>query len=305
MEQNCSRSWKNLNSQWADVGSDCVPSVVRAGTASTQVPPPRAIGLSWHGTPGSAWWRPHTLSRSSGLVCVFRLGWVLVAGHGPSPAVARGAASPRGVQASHGDGFSCRGARAQQLCCMGLVAPRRVGSLRTRDGAYVPSTGRWTPIHWTARKSHPYENTDCASHCASREVLEKCRGSSQFLPSRRLTRGINKYYCTEWGRHPAPQRAQRSTRLRPLWVKAGCTEKGAPELQPRQGRNSTERKRNEIPAWRGVELLSLSPGLALGSSQITQIIPLKFTKIIISKTFAVIGRNKNATMNDQWHGVNY
>lgn len=88
-EKNCNRSWKNLNSQWADVDSlDCVSQ------AQTQVPPPRGPLSFLPMDPVSAWWSPRTPSRSSGLVCVFRLHWVLVAGHGPFPVVARGGRPP-------------------------------------------------------------------------------------------------------------------------------------------------------------------------------------------------------------------
>ena len=63
-----------------------------------------------------------------------------------------------GVWASHCGGFSfCRaqalGARAQQLWCMGLVAPRHVGSSRARAQTLIPCIGR-----------------QILNHCATREV---------------------------------------------------------------------------------------------------------------------------------------
>ena len=80
-----------------------------------------------------------------------------------------------GAQASHWGGFSCYGAwasivvarrlqqlwlmgsrtQAQQLWCMGLVAPRHMGSSWTRDRTRVPCIGR-----------------QILNHCATRKVLQ-------------------------------------------------------------------------------------------------------------------------------------
>ena len=62
------------------------------------------------------------------------------------------------VWASHCGGFCCCGAQApdaqaQQLWLTGLVAPRHVGSSRTRARTRVPCIGRWI-----------------LNHCATREV---------------------------------------------------------------------------------------------------------------------------------------
>lgn len=42
--------------------------------------------------------------------------------------------------------------------------------------------------------------------------------------------------------------------------RGGCTEKGAPELTLRQGRDSAARERKGVLACRGAELLTLPPG---------------------------------------------
>ena len=82
-----------------------------------------------------------------------------------------GATHPCGARASHCGGFSCCGARvlgkraqqlghagsraqAQQLQRTDFVAPRHVGSSRTRDRTLVPCMGR-----------------QILNHCATREVL--------------------------------------------------------------------------------------------------------------------------------------
>ena len=44
------------------------------------------------------------------------------------------------------------GALAQNLWCTGLVAPRHVGSSRTRNGTRVPFIGRCILHHWTTRE---------------------------------------------------------------------------------------------------------------------------------------------------------
>ena len=41
---------------------------------------------------------------------------------------------------------------AQQLWCIGLVAPRHVGSSRTRVQTHVPYIGRWILNHYTTRE---------------------------------------------------------------------------------------------------------------------------------------------------------
>ena len=69
-----------------------------------------------------------------------------------------GATLHRGAQASHCRGLSCCGAQApdaqaQQLWLTGLVAPRHVGSSRTRARTRVPCIGR-----------------QILNHCASREA---------------------------------------------------------------------------------------------------------------------------------------
>ena len=70
-----------------------------------------------------------------------------------------GATLHRGARASHCHGLSCCGAQApdaqaQQLWLTGLVAPRHVGSSRTRARTRVPCTGR-----------------QILNHCATREAL--------------------------------------------------------------------------------------------------------------------------------------
>ena len=50
-------------------------------------------------------------------------------------------------------GFSSCGTRAQQLWCMGLVAPRHVGSSRARDQTCVPCISRQILNHCATRKS--------------------------------------------------------------------------------------------------------------------------------------------------------
>ena len=59
--------------------------------------------------------------------------------------------------ASHCGGFSCcrawvLGSRAQQLCHMGSVALRHVGSSQTRARAHVPYIGRRIPNHFATRE---------------------------------------------------------------------------------------------------------------------------------------------------------
>ena len=73
-----------------------------------------------------------------------------------------GATLHRGARASHYRGLSCCGAQApdaqaQQLWLTGPVAPRHVGSSRTRARTRVPCIGR--PI---------------LNHCATREALCHC-----------------------------------------------------------------------------------------------------------------------------------
>ena len=110
----------------------------------------------------------------------FWLHWVFTAAHGPSLVAASGGyCSLQCVgfslqwllllwsMGSRCTGSPSRGTRAQQLWLagsraqaqqlwrMGLVAPRHVGSSRTRARTYVPCIGRWI-----------------LNHCATREVLE-------------------------------------------------------------------------------------------------------------------------------------
>ena len=66
----------------------------------------------------------------------FWLCWVFVAACGLSLVVASGATLRCGAQASHCGGFSC--CRARALERTGLVAPRHVGSSRTRSRTHVP-----------------------------------------------------------------------------------------------------------------------------------------------------------------------
>ena len=112
------------------------------------------------------------------LFIYFWLHWVLVAVCGLSLAAASGGYSSLCCTGfslrwllllrstgSRRTGFSSCGLRAQQLWLMGsraqaqqlrhtgLVAPRHVGSSRTRDGTRVPCLGRWI-----------------LNHCATREV---------------------------------------------------------------------------------------------------------------------------------------
>ena len=67
---------------------------------------------------------------------------------------------------------------------VGLVAPRHVGSSRTRDRTCVPCTGRWILSHWTTREvlRYPYLfkqklfNFGCTGSSLLLGLL--CRGSS-------------------------------------------------------------------------------------------------------------------------------
>ena len=58
-----------------------------------------------------------------------------------------------GAWASHCGGFSCWGAQAQQLWCVGSVALWHVGSSQTRDQTDVPCIGQWTLNPWTTRET--------------------------------------------------------------------------------------------------------------------------------------------------------
>ena len=42
-------------------------------------------------------------------------------------------------------------AQAQELWLTGFIAPRHMGSSRTRDQTYLPFIGRWIPMHCTLR----------------------------------------------------------------------------------------------------------------------------------------------------------
>ena len=77
-------------------------------------------------------------------------------------------------------GFSRCGSRAQLLWRMGLVAPRHVGSSRTRARTRVPCIGRWI-----------------LNHCATREALPRCQlleavAGSVFFPH---LRPLCSYIC--------------------------------------------------------------------------------------------------------------
>ena len=50
-------------------------------------------------------------------------------------------------------GFSICGSRAQELWCMGLAAPRHVGSSRIRDWTHVSCIGRQIIYHWANQGS--------------------------------------------------------------------------------------------------------------------------------------------------------
>ena len=100
--------------------------------------------------------------------------WVFVAACGLSLAVASGGYSSmrctgfslqwllllRSTDSRH-KGFSNCGMRAQQLWCKGVVAPRHVGSSKTRDRTYVPCIGRQILNHWATREvPHPTFKSD-------------------------------------------------------------------------------------------------------------------------------------------------
>ena len=93
----------------------------------------------------------------------------------------RGATLRWGAQASHCSGFSWCGAwalgvrasvvvahgfsscglralepQAQQLWCTGLVAPRHLGSSRTKARTHVPCVGRWILNHCATREALSY-----------------------------------------------------------------------------------------------------------------------------------------------------
>ena len=90
--------------------------------------------------------------------------WVFVAARGLSlVAVSRGYSPVCGAWASHGSGFSCRGARALELpasvvethglvIAQGLGCPTAEESSLTRDQTCVLCTGRWTRIHWATKE---------------------------------------------------------------------------------------------------------------------------------------------------------
>ena len=70
-----------------------------------------------------------------------------------------GATLHRGARASHRRGPSCCGAQApdaqaQQLWLTGSVAPRHVGSSRTRARTRIPCTGRQTLNHCATMEAH-------------------------------------------------------------------------------------------------------------------------------------------------------
>ena len=72
-----------------------------------------------------------------------------------------GATLHRGARASHCRSLSCCGAQApdaqaQQLWLTGLVAPRHVGSSRTRARTRVPCIGRQTLNHCATREAPLY-----------------------------------------------------------------------------------------------------------------------------------------------------
>ena len=114
------------------------------------------------------------------LFIYFWLCWVSIAARGPSPVVvSRGYSSLRcaglslrllpSLQStgSRHAGFSSCGTQAQQLWLTGCraqaqllwrtgpVAPRHVGSFRTRAQTHVPCIGRRTPSHCATREA-PY-----------------------------------------------------------------------------------------------------------------------------------------------------
>ena len=72
---------------------------------------------------------------------------------------ARALGSRASVAVSHGLVSQLPGSRAQtqRLWSMGLVAPRHVGSSRTRDRAHIPCIGRWILHPWATRKA-PWHN---------------------------------------------------------------------------------------------------------------------------------------------------
>ena len=54
-------------------------------------------------------------------------------------------------------------AQAQQLCCVGLVAPRHVESFWTKDPARVRCVGGWTVSHYTTGEALFYTFFDASS----------------------------------------------------------------------------------------------------------------------------------------------
>ena len=101
-----------------------------------------------------------------------------------------GATLHRGARASHYRGLSCCGAQApdaqaQQLWPTGPVAPRHVGSSRTRARTRVPCTGRQT-----------------LNRCATREAPEFVflNGSAYFcLDVKQWATGCLSAYVRVWG----------------------------------------------------------------------------------------------------------
>ena len=83
----------------------------------------------------------------------FWLRWVSAAAHGLSLVAASGGYSSLRCAGFRCVGFSSCGTWAQQLWLTGLVAPRHMGSSRTRARTHVPCTGRQILNHCATRKT--------------------------------------------------------------------------------------------------------------------------------------------------------
>ena len=82
--------------------------------------------------------------------------------------------------------FSSCGTRAQWLWRMGLVAPRHVGSSRTRARTRVPCVGRWIPLH---HQGSPHGADSCAVPMAL-FCLTKSSCSLSFFPRFSITNAL-------------------------------------------------------------------------------------------------------------------
>ena len=120
------------------------------------------------------------------------------------------------TRASHCSGFSCCGARtlgsraqqlwlagyraqAQQLWRMDLVAPRHVGSSRTRGRTCVPCIGRRILNHCTTREALAALQNYLGSFKNTDPQLQSKPIKSRSLGMRSFKQFPRRYYYTAWG----------------------------------------------------------------------------------------------------------